>query len=47
LIALALQFSAGYVTTKDKHILSQKKNLEVKYPKLKIINKKEFLQLFT
>lgn len=42
LIALALQTNAGFVTSGDKHILSQKSVLETKYKKLKIITKTEF-----
>ncbi len=45
-IALALQTSSGFVTSGDSHILSQKENLEVRYPKLKIINKNEFESMF-
>jgi uncharacterized protein len=45
-IALALQTSSGFVTSGDSHILSQKENLETRYPKLKIINKNEFESMF-
>ena len=37
IIALALQNGAGFVTSGDKHILSQKAILEARYKKLKII----------
>ena len=42
LIALALQTNSGFITSGDKHILSQKSNLEKKYKKLKILTKAEF-----
>ncbi len=45
-IALALQQNAGFVTSGDKHILSQKNILESKYKKLKIITKAEFERMF-
>ena len=41
-VALALQTDAGYITSGDKHILSQKDRLETKYKKLKILTKLEF-----
>jgi putative PIN family toxin of toxin-antitoxin system len=47
LIALALQTSSGYITSGDDDILSEKKNLERKYKKLKILTKAEFEQMFT
>ncbi len=37
IVALALQQSAGFVTSGDKHILSQKTILESKYKKLTIL----------
>lgn len=46
IIALALQTNSGFVTSGDAHILSQKKNLETRYRKLKIINKAEFEMMF-
>jgi len=46
LIALALQNSAGFITSGDKHILSNKLLLEKKYKKLKIITKLEFENMF-
>ncbi len=42
IIALALQQNAGFVTSGDKHILSQKKVLELKYNKLIILTKAQF-----
>jgi uncharacterized protein len=45
-IALALQQNAGFVTSGDRHILSQKEILESKFKKLKIITKAEFERLF-
>lgn len=46
IIALALQQNAGFVTSGDKHILSQKIILEKKYTKLKIISKSTFEKMF-
>jgi len=46
LIALALQTSAGYITSGDDDILSEKENLERAYKKLKILTKAEFEQMF-
>ena len=46
LIALALQTSSGYITSGDDDILSEKKNLEKKYKKLKILTKAEFERMF-
>ena len=46
IVALALQTNAGFVTSGDAHILSQKENLEARYRKLKIINKSEFEAMF-
>jgi uncharacterized protein len=46
IIALALQQNAGFVTSGDKHILSQKIILEKKYTKLKIISKSTFESMF-
>jgi len=46
LIALALQTSSGYITSGDDDILSEKKNLERKYKKLRILTKAEFEQMF-
>jgi uncharacterized protein len=45
-IALALQANAGFVTNGDRHILSQKYNLEKKYKKLQILTKAEFETMF-
>lgn len=45
-IALALQTGSGYVTSGDKHILEEKKRLEKKFTKLKIITKVEFETMF-
>jgi putative PIN family toxin of toxin-antitoxin system len=45
-IALALQTNSGFITSGDSHILSQKKILERKYTKLKIITKTEFEEKF-
>ena len=46
IIALALQQNAGFVTSGDKHILSQRLILEKKYTKLKIISKSVFEKMF-
>lgn len=46
IIALALQTNAGFVTSGDRHILSQKKQLELRYRKLRIISKAEFEKIF-
>ena len=46
IIALALQTNAGFVTSGDKHILSQKESLQLKYPKLQIISKSVFEEMF-
>lgn len=46
IIALALQTNAGYVTSGDKHILSEKKNLETRFKKLRILTKAEFEKIF-
>ena len=46
LIALALQTSAGFITSGDKNILSEKATLEKKFKKLKILTKAEFEQMF-
>jgi hypothetical protein len=46
IISLALQTNSGYITSGDKHILSEKKNLEAKYKKLKILTKAEFEKMF-
>lgn len=46
IIALALQTNAGFVTSGDKHILSQKEILETTYRKLQIITKVEAEQMF-
>lgn len=45
-VALALQTNAGFVTSGDKHILSQKEILQKKFTKLKIITKAEFEKKF-
>jgi uncharacterized protein len=46
IIALALQQNAGFVTSGDKHILSQKTILETKYKKLTILTKAQFEGMF-
>lgn len=46
IIALALQTNAGFVTSGDRHILSQKKMLEARYRKLHIITKAAFQRMF-
>ena len=46
LIALALQHSAGFVCSGDQDILSEKVKLEKQFPKLKIITKREFEEMF-
>ncbi len=46
LIALAVQTSSGYITSGDDDILSEKKNLERRFKKLKILTKAEFEQMF-
>ena len=46
IIALALQAGAGFVTSGDNHILSQKAVLEARYKKLKIITKAQFEAMF-
>jgi hypothetical protein len=45
-IAVALQSNAGFVTSGDHHILSEKKNLENRFKKLHIITKAEFEDMF-
>jgi len=45
-VALALQTNSGFITSGDKHILSQKSFLETKYKKLKILTKAEFEKMF-
>lgn len=45
-VALALQTNSGFITSGDKHILSQKIFLETKYKKLKIFTKLEFEKMF-
>lgn len=45
-VALALQTNSGFITSGDKHILSQKSSLETKYKKLKILTKAEFEKIF-
>ncbi|MDI9364431.1 MAG: putative toxin-antitoxin system toxin component, PIN family [Flavobacterium sp.] len=47
ILALALQTNSGFVTSGDKHILSQKEVLEKKFTKLKIITKTQFERRFT
>ena len=42
IVALALQTDSGYITSGDRHILSEKERLETKYKKLKILTKSEF-----
>jgi predicted nucleic acid-binding protein len=42
IVALALQTDSGYITSGDKHILSEKERLETKYKKLTILTKSEF-----
>lgn len=46
IVALALQTNSGFITSGDKHILSQKPFLETKYKKLKILTKAEFEKMF-
>ncbi len=46
IVALALQTNSGFITSGDKHILSQKFLLEKKYKKLKILTKAEFEKMF-
>jgi uncharacterized protein len=46
IIALALQTNSGFVTSGDAHILSQKRFLESRFRKLKIISKAEFEKMF-
>lgn len=46
IIALALQTDAGYVTSGDRHILSEKMNLESRFKKLRILTKAEFEKMF-
>lgn len=46
IVALALQTNSGFITSGDKHILSQKLFLETKYKKLKILTKTEFEKTF-
>ena len=45
-IALALQTNSGFITSGDRHILSQKSILESKYKKLTILTKAEFENRF-
>lgn len=47
LIALTLQTNSGFVVSGDKHILSEKNNLERRYKKLRILTKAEFEAKFT
>ena len=42
IVALALQTDSGYITSGDRHILSEKERLETKYKKLTILTKSEF-----
>lgn len=42
IVALALQTGSGYITSGDRHILSQKEALQTKYKKLKILTLTEF-----
>jgi putative PIN family toxin of toxin-antitoxin system len=42
IVALALQTNSGFITSGDKHILSEKSKLETKFKKLKILTKAEF-----
>lgn len=46
IIALALQTNSGYITSGDRHILSEKKNLETRFKKLRIISKAAFEKMF-
>lgn len=46
IVALALQTNSGFITSGDRHILSQKKQLELNYRRLKIITKSEFESKF-
>ena len=45
-VALALQTNSGFITSGDKHILSQKSFFETKYKKLKILTNTEFEKTF-
>ena len=47
IVALALQTNSGFITSGDRHILSQKKSLESQFRKLKIITEAEFESKFT
>ena len=47
LIALALQTSSGFITSGDSDILLEKKELERKFKKLKILTKTEFEDMFS
>ncbi len=47
ILALALQTNSGFITSGDKHILSQKQTLEKKYSKLKILTKAQFEKKFS
>ncbi len=42
IVALALQTNSGFITSGDRHILSEKAILEAKFRRLKILTKAEF-----
>ena len=46
IVALALQTNSGFITSGDRHILSQKKILSNKFKRLEIISKAEFERKF-
>ena len=46
IVALALQTNSGFISSGDKHILSQKENLETRFKKLRILTKAEFQKMF-
>ncbi|MGC4037715.1 MAG: putative toxin-antitoxin system toxin component, PIN family [Chitinophagaceae bacterium] len=46
IIALALQTNSGFITSGDKHILSQRRNLEKSFKRLHILIKAEFENKF-
>jgi putative PIN family toxin of toxin-antitoxin system len=46
IVALALQTGSGFITSGDRHILSQKAILQAKFKKLKILTKAEFEKMF-
>jgi len=46
IVVLALQTNSGFITSGDRHILSQKPLLEAKYKKLQILTRNEFENMF-